>query len=104
MFNLLLEKVYLLNKFAIIEVENEDDQILLSMAVNRAGEMKDVFGSVIISKNESSVIVKIRSSDKLNSKVFIEEFGGGGHARQAAAEVSHMEIPQILEKIKNYEW
>ena len=93
-----------MNKFAIIEVDNEKDQILLSMAVNKISEMKNINAAVIISNNDSKVIVKVRTNDKVNAKVFVEEFGGGGHARQAAAEVTHNEIPQIISKMKNYEW
>ena len=66
-------------------------------------EIKDVKASIVISNVDYQYIVKVRSMGDINAKLFIEEFGGGGHATQAAGILNHDQYIGLMNKIKAYE-
>ena len=45
----------------------------------------------------------MRSMGDINVKLFLEEFGGGGHASQAACIINHEQYLALINKIKNYQ-
>ncbi|MGL5021360.1 MAG: DHH family phosphoesterase [Mycoplasmatales bacterium] len=91
-----------INNMTVIEVENEEDQILLSMAVNEALEIRNIVASIIFSsRSDGMFFVKMRSTHEINSKLFLEEFGGGGHARQGAGIITKVQKEEIIKKIEN---
>ncbi len=100
--NNILSKLKIVNEFAIIEVEGIDDNVLLAMAVNSALEIKGVEASIILSSTLENVIIKMRSNSSTNSKLFLEEFDGGGHGRLSAAVISHEQVPELMAKITSF--
>jgi c-di-AMP phosphodiesterase-like protein len=102
--NQLMLDIKRINNVTLIEVENEDDQILLSMAVNEALEIRNIVASIIFGSREDGMyFVKMRSTRKINCKLFLEEFGGGGHARQGAGIVTQVQKNEIIKKIYELE-
>ncbi len=102
-----INKVKFLNDFSFLELEEEIDDILLSILVDDILQMKEVRGAIGCSKIENNeeyanhYLVKIRTKNNLNAKGLIEEFGGGGHFLQAAGILSEENKNKFLEKIEN---
>lgn len=97
----IISSVQIQNSFAIINTDESLDDIIMSICVNEILKIKGVIASIIISKRRSDLYaVKVRSTTNFNSKLFLEEFGGGGHARQAAGILSPQKVEAMLEKIK----
>lgn len=92
-------------KFAICEVDYNVDDILLSIVGNELVDIRDVDCAIVIakSKNEGKYIVKLRSTPRINSKRIIEDFGGGGHARQAAGVLDSTGKANLLKTIEKWE-
>ncbi len=92
-------------KFAICEVDYSVNDILLSIVGNELVDIRDVDCAIVIakSKNEGKYIVKLRSTPKINSKRLIEDFGGGGHARQAAGILDSTELDGLRQAIEKWE-
>ncbi len=96
----LLQDIDLNKNYAILEMEHEINDDLHAMIANEIIEIKEMFLVIVISKIATDKYkVKIRSNGKVNSKMFIEEFGGGGHSRQAAGIFSKEKISLMKEKI-----
>lgn len=51
----------------------------------------------------TNIMLKMRSMGDINVKLFLEEFGGGGHASQAACVINHEQYLALINKIKNYQ-
>ncbi len=104
-----INDVEFLNNFSFIELEEEIDDILLSIIVDDILQMKEVRGAIGCCKLEESdeypnhYLVKIRTKNDLSAKGLIEEFGGGGHFLQAAGILSEEKKGMFIEKIKKLE-
>lgn len=92
-------------KFAICEVNYNVDDILLSIVGNELVDIQDVDCAIVIAKSkiEGKYIVKLRSTPRINSKRIIEDFGGGGHARQAAGVLDSTARAGLLQSIEKWE-
>ncbi len=92
-------------KFAICEVDYNVDDILLSIVGNELVDIQDVDCAIVIAKSkiEGKYIVKLRSTPRINSKRIIEDFGGGGHARQAAGVLDSTAREGLLQAIEKWE-
>lgn len=92
-------------KFAICQVDYNVDDVLLSIVGNELVDIRDVDCAIVIAKSkiEGKYIVKLRSTPRINSKLMIEEFGGGGHARQAAGVLSKSACDGLLQAIEKWE-
>lgn len=101
--NRLASQVHCINKISIVETEDVMDHILLSKVANKILEIKDIIVSCVISKVENQYLVKLRSMGNVNVKLLIEEFGGGGHASQAAGILTYEQKEQLIEKFKTFE-
>lgn len=100
----LLMDVFVVNQFSILELPKEYNDIFLSQICNEMQEIKGIICSVVTSPMENGDFrVKIRSNGKINSKILIEEFGGGGHARQGAGILSREKKDLLIQKIHNFE-
>ena len=97
--NALIEKAEIINNFAFLEINDIKENVLLSKLANALLNIKNIMGSIVVSKCEDEYYVKLRS-DRINVKLLIEEFGGGGHANQAAATLDIEKYNEFLEKIK----
>ncbi len=95
--------VELINHFSFVYVEDIEDHILLSKIVNHILEIQECIAAVIISKVNDQYLVKMRSMGDINTKLFLEEFGGGGHLTQAACVINRDKCEMLYEKIKNYQ-
>lgn len=98
-----LSKVQFFNSGALIEVYNLNQDFVLSRIVDEMTRIKGINYGVIISYLDHNVKVKVRSNNNFNSKVLIEEYGGGGHAQQAAGILSFENVELLKNKILNYE-
>lgn len=90
-----------INLFGVVELETETDDILLSIIADELLEIQGNTGSIVICKinNEDRYKVKIRTRGKVNAKRLIEEFNGGGHARQAAGILTEIQVEQLIGQI-----
>ena len=100
--NKLTKNVVKVNNFTLLEIEDIDDHILLSRAADSILEINQIRASIVISKVKEIYMIKLRSMGEINCKLFIEEFGGGGHAAQGAAILSEEQYQLFIEKIKTY--
>lgn len=101
----IIDKTVFDNKFAICEVDYVVDDILLSIVGNELVDIKDVDCAIVIAKSKikGKYVVKLRSTPNINSKRLIEDFGGGGHARQAAGILDSTNREGLLQAIKKWE-
>ncbi len=100
----LLMDVTTFSHFSFLELTEEYNDIFLSQICNEMQEIKGIMCSVVTSPMENGNFrVKIRSNGKINSKILIEEFGGGGHARQGAGVLSRENKDLLIQKLKTYE-
>ena len=97
--NNLIKDIEIINGFAFLEIKDIVDNILLSKIANTLLNIKNVNGSIVASKCDEVYYVKLRS-DQINVKLLIEEFGGGGHANQAAGTLDEENYQKFLTKIK----
>ncbi|WOO88735.1 DHH family phosphoesterase [Mollicutes bacterium LVI A0078] len=101
----ILSNTLFVKKFAICEVDYNVDDVLLSIVGNELVDIKDVDCAIVIAKSkiEGKYIVKLRSTPRINSKRIIEDFGGGGHARQAAGVLDSTAREGLLQAINKWE-
>ncbi|MFV0288086.1 MAG: DHH family phosphoesterase [Mycoplasmatales bacterium] len=103
----LLNEISFLGKFALVEIEEKIDDILLSIVADELTQMKDIEGSIVISVHSTEeeflhkYQVKIRTTNKISAKSLIEEYGGGGHFLQAAGILNYEQKEALKEKIEN---
>ncbi len=100
----LLMGVEIHNQFSMLFLDQEYNDIFLSKICNELQEIKGIMCSIVTSPMENGNFrVKIRSNGKINSKILIEEFGGGGHARQGAGILSREKKDLLIQKIYDFE-
>ncbi len=100
----ILSQANVIKNFSIIELTVEYNDILLSQICNDLQEIKGIDCSIVIAPTKKDMYkVKIRSNRKINSKILIEEFGGGGHARQGAGIITYENKELLINKIINYD-
>lgn len=66
-------------------------------------EISNIYGAVIISKIDDKYKVKMRSDGRVNVKLLLEEYGGGGHMSQAAGILSEKNKELLINDIIKYE-
>lgn len=100
----MLTKVKFFGYFSILELDTDDmeyDDFLLSIVADSMLEVKNKKGAIVIYPlNEDEYRIKIRTTNEINARQIIEEFGGGGHASQAAGILNKVAKEGLLEKIK----
>lgn len=105
-----IDKVEFLNGFSLVRLEEEIDDILMSIIADDILQIREVRGAIIYSKiendseNYNHYRLKIRTKNNLNAKSLIEEFGGGGHFLQAAGILEKEKLDKFLEKITNLDF
>lgn len=103
LLNSLTSEVNKVNIFSVVNVENVKDNVILSKVADAILEIKGIKASIVISNVDYKYYVKMRSMGDINVKLFLEEFGGGGHASQAACIINHEQYLALINKIKNYQ-
>ncbi|WP_044641403.1 DHH family phosphoesterase [Risungbinella massiliensis] len=100
----LIRNTELLNKkFAVaIGKDNEIyDQLQIAQAADTLLHMKDIVASFVIGKRADGLVsISARSDGKLNVQVLMEEFQGGGHLTNAAAQIQGG-LEEAKEKLVN---
>lgn len=96
----MINNLIFMGNFSVVQT-NETDDILMSIVGDEILELKGICGSIVIAKSEEvdKFKVKIRTNNKISAKKIIEEFNGGGHARQAAGVLNEDEKNKLLKKI-----
>lgn len=87
------------DSFLISNCTGVKDDKILAMCVDAFLEMQKVQTVVLISEIDDEIKVKMRSKGDINAKLFLEEFGGGGHAAQAAGIFPLSYKEKIINKI-----
>ncbi len=100
----ILENVKVDRYFSILELSEPYNDIFLSQLANEMQEIRGIKCSIICDQIDNDKFkIKIRSNGQINSKILIEEFGGGGHARQGAGVLSREKKDMFFAKIKEFE-
>lgn len=103
--NKLLDRMEIVNhRFAfIVTTEIYEDRVLLAQVSEAALQINGIDASFTIARmNENMVAVSARSWKQVNVQVLMEMIGGGGHFSSAAAQIKHMSISDVYEKLKEY--
>lgn len=91
------------DRFAIATMAPEDktDRIQLAKTADELLEIDDIIAAFAIGNIGSETIaISARSIDKFNVSVMMEQFGGGGHLNNAAAQITGGNIPDIIQKLE----
>ncbi|PKK99877.1 MAG: 50S ribosomal protein L9 [Tenericutes bacterium HGW-Tenericutes-1] len=102
--NLVNSAQIILSHFAIAALpqENKSDRVQLAKTADELLEIDGIIAAFAIgSLGNDTVAISARSVDRFNVSVMMEQFGGGGHLNNAAAQVQNANIPQIVAKIED---
>ncbi|MFH0992898.1 MAG: 50S ribosomal protein L9 [bacterium] len=81
--------------------ETKTDRVQLAKTADELLEIDNIIAAFAIGNIGSDTIaISARSIDKFNVSVIMEQFGGGGHLNNAAAQVAGGIIPDIVAKIE----
>jgi len=93
------------NAFLKAEAEMEDAEGIVDEALYRKGVLISV---IILEKNKNELYVKLRGKPGIDVSKIAQEFGGGGHERQAAfqfkgspSQLEKLLIPKAVDFTKN---
>jgi len=91
------------NQFAITTLapETKTDRVQLAKTADELLEIDNIVASFAIGNiGNDTIAVSARSIDKFNVQVVMEQFGGGGHLNNAAAQVQGTTIADIIARIE----
>ncbi len=101
--NLVNSAQIILSHFAIAALpqENKSDRVQLAKTADELLEIDGIIASFAIGLiSNDTVAISSRSVDRFNVQVIMEQFGGGGHLNNAAAQVQNGNIAEIVAKIE----
>ncbi len=101
--NLINKAKIISNHFAIATLPKEEltDRVQLAITADELLKIDDIIASFAIGNiADETVGISARSVDKFNVSIVMEEFGGGGHLNNAAAQVKNLTIVEIATKIE----
>jgi ribosomal protein L9 len=101
--NLVNSAAIINDRFAIATVAPEDktDRVQLAQTADDLLEIDNIIASFAIGNiGNDTIAISARSVDKYNVSVLMEQFGGGGHLNNAAAQVSGGNIAEIVQKLE----
>lgn len=100
----LIQHAYIYTEgFAIARGDEEDsfDQVMIAQAADTLLSMNDVTASFVISKrNDGKTSISARSLGDVNVQILMEDFGGGGHLTNAAAQSDDLSLDEAEDKLK----
>ena len=102
--NLVNSAQIILSHFAIAALpqESKSDRVQLAKTADELLEIDGIIASFAIgSLGNDTVAISARSVDRFNVSVMMEQFGGGGHLNNAAAQIQNANISQIVAKIED---
>ncbi|HRY78635.1 MAG TPA: 50S ribosomal protein L9, partial [Candidatus Izemoplasmatales bacterium] len=89
--------------FAIATVApgNKTDRVQLAQTADDLLEIDNIIASFAIGDiGNETIAISARSIDKFNVSVLMEQFGGGGHLNNAAAQITGKTIPEIVKTLE----
>lgn len=101
--NLVNQAQIVANHFAITTLAPESitDRVRLAKTADELLEIDNIVAAFAIGNIGNDVIaISGRSVDKFNVQLIMEQFGGGGHLNNAAAQVQNGSIPDIVQKLE----
>jgi len=101
--NLVNQARIISNHFAITQLPEDDltDRVQLAKTADELLKIDNIIGSFAIGNlGNDETAISARSIDKFNVSVIMEQFGGGGHLNNAAAQVKNTTIIELAEKIE----
>lgn len=92
------------SRFAIAAMspDSKTDRVQLAKTADELLEIDNIIASFAIGNlGNDTVAISSRSIDRFNVQLIMEQFGGGGHLNNAAAQVLNGNIPDIVTKIED---
>ncbi len=81
--------------------ENQTDRVQLARTADELLEIDNIVGAFAIGDiGNDTIAISARSVDKFNVQMIMEQFGGGGHLNNAAAQVENGDVVDIAKKIE----
>jgi len=101
--NLINQAKIISNHFAItaLPIESKTDRVSLAKTADELIEVDEIIASFALGNIGNDTIgISARSIDKFNVSTIMEQFGGGGHLNNAAAQVQNVTMEELIEKIE----
>ena len=105
----IVRNVEIVNNNIGISIYNENDEnvnLICSIAADELLKISDIEASFVIGKNDEKVFISGRSLGDINVQIILEKLGGGGHSTLAGAQIQDATIEQVkqmlVEKINEY--
>jgi ribosomal protein L9 len=101
--NLVNSAAIIMDRFAIASMapEEKPDRVQLAKTADELLEIDNIIASFAIGNiGNDTIAISARSVDKFNVSVLMEQFGGGGHLNNSAAQVLGGNIPDLVAKIE----
>jgi ribosomal protein L9 len=103
--NLINQAKIINNTFAIALMPEtaKTDRVQLARTADELLEIDNIVAAFAIGNiSNDQVAISARSVDKFNVSVIMEQFGGGGHLNNAAAQIENESIEEVSKKIEAY--
>jgi len=100
--NLVNQAQIINNHFAITALsgEGKTDRVSLAKTADELLEIDQIIASFALGNiGNDTIAISSRSVDKFNVSVIMEQFGGGGHLNNAAAQIQGQSMEQLIQKI-----
>lgn len=86
---------------AAVHPDAKTDRVQLAKTADELLEIDNIIAAFAIGNiGNDTIAISSRSVDRFNVQVMMEQFGGGGHLNNAAAQVQNGNIPDIVSKIE----
>ncbi len=87
---------------AAVHPDAKTDRVQLAKTADELLEIDNIIAAFAIGNiGNDTIAISARSVDRFNVQVMMEQFGGGGHLNNAAAQVQNGNIPDIVSKIES---
>ncbi len=101
--NLINQAKLVAGHFAVASLPEDTltDRVQLAITADELLNIDNIVASFAIGNiGNDTVAISARSVEKFNVSVVMEEFGGGGHLNNAAAQIKNMSIQEAADKIE----
>lgn len=101
--NLVNQAKIINNHFAItaLATESKTDRVQLAKTADELLEIDNIIASFALGNiGNETIAISARSIDKFNVQLIMEQFGGGGHLNNAAAQVQNETMDHLIERIE----
>lgn len=102
--NLVNQAKIIMNHFAItaLDPEIKTERVQLAKTADELLEIDNIIASFALGNiGNDTIAISARSVDKFNVSVMMEQFGGGGHLNNAAAQVQNQPMDVLIKKIED---